>query len=68
MIRAACLAALLLVASPAFAYVGPGAAIGLLGWAFGFAGIMAGCVFFILLYPAVRLYRWYKNRPGKPPR
>jgi hypothetical protein len=68
MIRAVCLAALLSAASPAAAYVGPGAAIGLLGWAFGFAGLMAGCVFFVLLYPAVSLYRRYRNRRGRPPR
>lgn len=49
-------------ALPASAYIGPGAAIGLMGWAFGLAGVVAGCIFFVLLYPAIKLYRWYKAR------
>ena len=49
-------------ALPATAYIGPGAAIGLMGWAFGLAGVVAGCVFFVLLYPAIKFYRWYKAK------
>jgi hypothetical protein len=46
----------------ASAYVGPGVALGLVGYLFGFVGIIAVSIFLVLLYPGLKLYRWVKAR------
>ena len=54
-----------LVPLPAAAYVGPGAAIALVGTFFGFTAGVAVAVFFVLAWPALKLYRWHKARKSK---
>lgn len=44
------------------AYVGPGAAVALVGTVFGFGAAIAVSIFFVLAWPAWKLYVWYKAR------
>jgi hypothetical protein len=59
---AACASAVALAASPASAYVGPGAGLTLLGALWGLIAAVVVSVGFILLWPLRRLMR--RNKPA----
>jgi hypothetical protein len=59
---AACTSAVALATSPAFAYVGPGAGLTLLGALWGLIAAVVVSVGFILLWPLRRLMR--RNKPA----
>ncbi len=56
---------LLLLPSPALAYIGPGAALGLLGYAFGLAGLLGGAALMVVAYPVYVI--WKKRKEQQPP-
>ena len=58
---------LLLLPSPALAYIGPGAALGLLGYAFGLAGMVGGAVVMVVAYPVYIIWKKRKKKPVEPP-
>lgn len=52
-------------AIPAQAYVGPGAAIALVGTLFGFSAAVATSIAFVIAWPAYKLYQWHKKRKNQ---
>ncbi|QPC41852.1 hypothetical protein HW532_03440 [Kaustia mangrovi] len=60
------LAALMAMAAPAAAYVGPGAGISLLGALWGLVVAIAMAVGFVLFWPVRKMLRRKKARTGGP--
>ncbi len=60
------LAALMAMAAPAAAYVGPGAGISLLGALWGLVVAIAMAVGFVLFWPVRKMLRRKKARAGGP--
>ncbi|MBA2491787.1 MAG: hypothetical protein H0V34_08820 [Gammaproteobacteria bacterium] len=50
------------VASPAFAYVGPGAGLSLIGALWGLLAAVGAALAFVLFWPIKRLIRWRREK------